>query len=65
MAPDDRIVFVRAGALWQVARTGGSATQLTKLGRPDGKTLHVADGPAERQGDALRGLPAIDGASMR
>ena len=35
---DDRIVFVRNGTLWQIPRSGGSATQLTKLGQ--GETLH-------------------------
>jgi serine/threonine protein kinase/Tol biopolymer transport system component len=38
---DDRIVFVRAGTLWQVARSGGTATQLTKLGGVQGDTLHA------------------------
>jgi len=38
---DDRIVFVRGGTLWQIARSGGSATQLTKLGGPRGDTLHA------------------------
>ena len=38
---DDRIVFVRAGTLWQVARSGGTATQLTKLGGVKGDTLHA------------------------
>ena len=38
---DDRIVFVRAGTLWQIARSGGTATQLTKLGGPRGDTLHA------------------------
>jgi len=38
---DDRIVFVRAGTLWQVARSGGTATQLTKLGGVRGDTLHA------------------------
>jgi eukaryotic-like serine/threonine-protein kinase len=37
---NDRIVFVRGGTLWQVARSGGSATQLTKLGGPQGDTVH-------------------------
>ncbi len=38
---DDRIVFVRAGTLWQIARSGGAATQLTKLGGSRGDTLHA------------------------
>jgi hypothetical protein len=38
---NDRIVFVRAGTLWQVARSGGTATQLTKLGGVKGDTLHA------------------------
>jgi eukaryotic-like serine/threonine-protein kinase len=38
---DDRIVFVRAGTLWQIARSGGTATQLTKLGDTKGDTLHA------------------------
>ena len=38
---DDRIVFVRGGTLWQIARSGGTATQLTKLGGPRGDTLHA------------------------
>ena len=38
---DDRIVFVRAGTLWQIARSGGTATQLTKLGGSRGDTLHA------------------------
>jgi serine/threonine-protein kinase len=38
---DDRIVFVRAGTLWQIARSGGTATQLTKLGGAQGDTLHA------------------------
>jgi Tol biopolymer transport system component len=38
---DDQIVFVRAGTLWQVARSGGAATQLTKLGGAQGDTLHA------------------------
>ena len=37
---DDRIVFVRGGTLWQIARSGGNATQLTKLGGPQGDTVH-------------------------
>ena len=39
--PDDRFVFVRAGALWQIPRAGGSATPLTKLGGPRQDVLHV------------------------
>ena len=38
---DDRIVFVRGGTLWQIARSGGTATQLTKLGGSRGDTLHA------------------------
>jgi serine/threonine protein kinase len=37
---DDRIVFVRNGSLWQISRSGGNATQLTKLGGEKGDTLH-------------------------
>ena len=37
---DDRIVFVRDGTLWQVARSGGNATQLTTLGGKQGDTTH-------------------------
>jgi len=37
---DDRIVFVRNGSLWQIPRSGGNATQLTKLGGEKGDTLH-------------------------
>src|SRR6185503_13763512 len=36
--PDDRIVFVRNGSLWRIPRSGGNATQLTKL--ENGDTLH-------------------------
>jgi serine/threonine-protein kinase len=39
--PDDRFVFVRAGALWQIPRAGGTATPLTKLGGPRQDVLHV------------------------
>jgi eukaryotic-like serine/threonine-protein kinase len=39
--PDDRIVFVREGALWQVPRAGGVAVRLTTLGGPQKDTLHV------------------------
>jgi serine/threonine-protein kinase len=39
--PDDRFVFVRAGALWQVARGGGTAAPLTMLGGARKDTLHV------------------------
>src|SRR3954471_9302018 len=38
---DGRIVFARSGTLWQVQASGGSATQLTKLGGAHGDTLHV------------------------
>ncbi len=37
----NRIVFVRAGALWQVAASGGTPTQLTMLGGSNGDTLHA------------------------
>jgi serine/threonine protein kinase len=37
---DDRIAFVRGGSLWQVPRSGGGATQITKLGGEKGDTLH-------------------------
>jgi eukaryotic-like serine/threonine-protein kinase len=37
---DDRIVFVRDRALWHISRSGGKATQLTKLGGEQGDTLH-------------------------
>jgi serine/threonine-protein kinase len=37
---DDRIVFVRNGSLWQISRSGGSATPLTKLDGEKGDTLH-------------------------
>jgi serine/threonine protein kinase/Tol biopolymer transport system component len=37
----NRIVFVRAGALWQVAASGGTPTQLTMLGGSKGDTLHA------------------------
>jgi serine/threonine-protein kinase len=37
---DDRIVFVRNGSLWQISRSGGTATQLTQLGGEKGDTLH-------------------------
>ena len=54
---DDRIVFVRAGTLWQIARSGDTATQLTKLGDTKGDTLHA--NPAflpGRQDAAVRGI---------
>ena len=41
---DDRIVFVRDGTLWQIARSGGNATQLTKLGGSQGDTTHSLSG---------------------
>jgi eukaryotic-like serine/threonine-protein kinase len=37
----NRIVFVRAGSLWQVAASGGTPSQLTMLGGPKGDTLHA------------------------
>jgi Tol biopolymer transport system component len=37
---DDRIVFVRDGTLWQIPRSGGKPTQLTKLGGAQGDTIH-------------------------
>jgi serine/threonine-protein kinase len=39
--PDDRFVFVRTGALWQIPHAGGTATPLTKLGGPRQDVLHV------------------------
>ncbi len=39
--PDDRIIFVRSAALWQIPRTGGTATPLTKLGGPKNDALHA------------------------
>jgi serine/threonine-protein kinase len=38
---DDRFVFVRGGALWQIPRSGGTAAPLTRLGGPRNDTLHV------------------------
>ncbi|MGH9257586.1 MAG: protein kinase domain-containing protein [Vicinamibacterales bacterium] len=38
---DDRIVFVRGGALWQVPRSGNTAEPLTTLGGAQGDTLHA------------------------
>jgi serine/threonine-protein kinase len=38
---DDRIMFVRAGALWQVPRAGGTAAPLTMLGGEHRDTLHA------------------------
>jgi serine/threonine protein kinase/Tol biopolymer transport system component len=38
---DDRITFVRAGALWQVPASGGPAKQLTTLDRGKGELLHA------------------------
>jgi Tol biopolymer transport system component len=38
---DDRIVFVRADALWHVPRTGGTPTALTTLGGAQADTLHA------------------------
>jgi eukaryotic-like serine/threonine-protein kinase len=39
--PGDRIVFVRAGTLWQIARSGGLPVQLTKLDGPQPDLLHA------------------------
>jgi serine/threonine protein kinase/Tol biopolymer transport system component len=39
--PDDRIVFGRNGALWQVAASGGSPVQLTQLDTAKGERLHA------------------------
>ena len=38
---DDRITFVRAGALWQVPASGGPAKQLTTLDSGKGELLHA------------------------
>jgi serine/threonine protein kinase/Tol biopolymer transport system component len=38
---DDRITFVRAGALWQVPASGGAATQLTTLDSQKHELLHA------------------------
>ncbi len=38
---DDRITFVRAGALWQVPASGGPAKQLTTLDRGKRELLHA------------------------
>ena len=38
---DDRITFVRAGALWQVPASGGTAKQLTTLDSGKGELLHA------------------------
>jgi Tol biopolymer transport system component len=38
---DDRITFVRAGALWQVPASGGAAKQLTTLDRENRELLHA------------------------
>ena len=38
---DDRITFVRGGALWQVPASGGSATQLTTLDSQKRELLHA------------------------
>jgi len=38
---DDQIVFVRGGTLWRIPASGGTAVQLTKLGGPQGDTLHA------------------------
>ena len=39
--PDDRIVFIRAAALWQIQRLGGTAVPLTTLGGARNDTLHA------------------------
>ncbi len=38
---DDQIIFVRAGALWQVPRAGGTPQSLTTLGGEHHDTLHA------------------------
>ncbi len=38
---DDKIIFVRSGALWEVPRSGGSARSLTELGGEHRDTLHA------------------------
>jgi serine/threonine-protein kinase len=38
---DDRIVFARDGALWQVPRSGGTPQALTRLGGAPRDTLHA------------------------
>jgi serine/threonine-protein kinase len=38
--PDDRIVFVRAGELWDVPAAGGAPRQLTRLETGKGEILH-------------------------
>jgi serine/threonine protein kinase/Tol biopolymer transport system component len=38
---DDRITFVRAGALWQVPASGGPAKQITTLDTGKGELLHA------------------------
>src|SRR6266853_4033085 len=39
--PDVRIVFIRAAALWQIQRLGGTAVPLTTLGGARNDTLHA------------------------
>lgn len=38
---DDRITFSRDGVLWDIAASGGAATQLTTLDRTKGELLHT------------------------
>jgi serine/threonine protein kinase/Tol biopolymer transport system component len=39
--PDDRITFSRAGALWQLAASGGVASQVTRLDTEKGELSHA------------------------
>jgi Tol biopolymer transport system component len=39
--PDERITFVRAGALWQVPASGGPAKQITTIDSGKGELLHA------------------------
>jgi serine/threonine protein kinase/Tol biopolymer transport system component len=39
--PDDRITFSRAGELWQVAASGGVASQVTRLDEKKGELSHA------------------------